>query len=849
MKMHGPPSRRKLADVEIALYQAEQMHRRLIDHIPFQIFWKDLNLRYLGCNIVFARAAGLRDPGEVVGKSDDDFPWAPNAERIRADDRSIISTGQPKLDSEDHLLDPDGVARWYIINKLPLHDQAGQIIGVLGTIEDITARKDADQAMRLQSRALEASVNGIVITSCQDGGNIVEYANPAVTRITGYAHEEVIGRDCRYLQGNDQQQEGLDALRRAMRSDSEVNVVLRNYRKDGSLFWNQLCIAPVIDADGMVTHHIGVLDDITHAMRYQAELEHKANHDALTGLPNRNLFNDRLEQAIAYAARYGHTLWVALIDLDNFKFVNDTLGHHIGDRLLQAVAQRLTSCLRECDTVARLGGDEFMLLLLGHPNATLAHRIVHNTLAALSAPVMIDNHELALGCSIGVSAYPKDGSDSAALIQHADIAMYRAKEGGRKQLQFYTEAMNERLTERTNIENALRHAIARGEFLLHYQPRVDLESGEIVGLEALIRWQHPTMGHIPPSRFIAVAEETGSIVEIGRWVLHTACAQAKAWQDAGLPPLRMAVNVSARQFRHPHFREQVIEALQASGLEPNSLELELTESLMMQNVEATQATLVSLKQLGVAHSIDDFGTGYSSLNYLMRFPLDYLKIDQSFIRDMLSDPNGAAIVRSTIALGHSLGFKVIAEGVETAAQLAFLERHGCDEIQGYYFSRPLPAPEMRALLDSPRLLPASVRPAQPQRTLLLLDDDAHVLTALARMFRPDGYHVLQALTPDHAFELLALHEVQVVISDQRMPAMRGTDFLQRVKQIHPDTVRIILSGHADMETVIEAINRGAVYRFYTKPWDEHALRRNVQEAFAHQRQLRGARELPTTASA
>ncbi|MES2129755.1 MAG: EAL domain-containing protein [Pseudomonadota bacterium] len=844
--MHGPPSRRRLADVEIALYQAEQMHRRLIDHIPFQIFWKDLDLRYLGCNIVFARAAGLSDPSEVVGKCDDDFPWAPNAERIRMDDRGIIDSGQPKLDFEDHLIDPDGVARWYVINKLPLHDQAGQIIGVLGTIEDITARKDADQALRLQSRALEASVNGIVITSCENGSNAVEYANAAFTRITGYPHDEVIGRDCRYLQGADRSQEGLDALRHALRNDSEVNVVLRNYRKDGSLFWNQLRIAPVNDGDGRVTHHVGVLDDITHAMRYQAELEHKANHDALTGLPNRNLFNDRLEQSIAFAARYGHTLWVALIDLDNFKFVNDTLGHHIGDRLLQTVAQRLSSCLRECDTVARLGGDEFMLLLLGHPNAALAHRIVHNTLAALSAPVHIDSHELAVSCSIGVSSYPKDGRDSASLIQHADIAMYRAKEAGRNQLQFYTEAMNERLTERTNIENALRHAIARGEFALHYQPRVDLHSGEMAGLEALIRWHHPILGEVPPARFIAVAEETGTIVEIGKWVLHTACQQARAWQDAGLPPMRMAVNVSARQFRHPHFREQVIGALKANGLEPNALELELTESLMMQNVDATQSILVALKQLGVAHSIDDFGTGYSSLNYLMRFPLDYLKIDQSFIRDMLSDPNGAAIVRSTIALGHSLGFKVIAEGVETAAQLSFLERHGCDEIQGYYFSRPLAAPAMQALMASRRRLPASNRLVEQGRTLLLLDDEPNVLASLARMFRPDGYNVLQATTPDQAFELLALHDVQVVISDQQMPAMRGTDFLQRVKQIHPDTVRIILSGHANLETLIEAINSGAIYRFFTKPWHDQTLRRNVQEAFAHQRQMRGARELPAT---
>ena len=836
----------KLAETEVALCQSELMQRRLVDHIPFQIFWKDLGLRYLGCNTVFAEAAGIRDPSDVVGKQDKDFPWGGNAERIRADDLAIIASGHPKLNDEDHLIAANGEPHWYLINKLPLHGQGGQIVGVLGTIEDITQRKLAEKAMRLQSRALEASVNGIVITTHQADGNLIEYANPAFLRMSGYALDEVIGRDCRFLQGEDTQQEGLDALRYALQHHTEATVVLRNYRKDGTLFCNRLRVAPVSDTEGRVSHHIGVLDDISHAMRYQAELEHKANHDALTGLPNRNLFNDRLEQAITYAARYSHTLWVALIDLDNFKLVNDTLGHHVGDHLLQSVALRLSECVRECDTVARLGGDEFMLLLLAPPDAELPHRVVHDVLAALSAPLSIGDQDLALSCSIGVSAYPKDGGNGVVLLKHADIAMYRAKEAGRNQLQFYTAEMNERLTERTKIEHALRNATTRGEFVLHYQPRVDLASGEMVGTEALIRWQHPVMGMVPPARFISVAEETGVIVEIGQWVLHEACTQAKAWQDAGLPALRVAVNVSARQFRHPQFRAQVIAALRDSGLDPRSLELELTESLMMQDVEETRATVAALKALGVTHSIDDFGTGYSSLNYLMLFQLDYLKIDQSFVRDMLTDPNGAAIVRSTIALGHSLGFKVIAEGVETAAQLAYLERHGCDEIQGYHFSRPVNASAMSDLLARGHSLPLTHHDARSLRTLLLLDDEPNVLSALTRLFRQDGYHILLASTPAQAFELLALHHVEVIISDQRMSAMSGTEFFQRVKQIHPKTIRIVLSSFADLNSVMDAINRGEIYRFLTKPWDDLALRKTVQEAFSHHRLLHRVRHSAPT---
>ncbi|QBE66159.1 sensor domain-containing protein [Pseudoduganella lutea] len=718
---------------ERALYKSEQLYRRLIDTMPLQVFWKDLGLRYVGCNRLFARASGLDDPASVVGKRDHDFirqhaaaqgaHSALAAEKVHsalvaekvhsafaaenagaaleAEDRMVIETGRPVRGREQTLVAPDGRQRWHLVNKLPLHGQHGEIVGLLGTIEDITASREAGEKLRLQSRALDASVNAILITRRAGSDDVIEYANPAFARISGYELAEVVGQDCRFLQGTDRDQEGMLALREALHGDREVTVELRNYRKDGTLFWNQLHVAPVLDSHGATTHWVGVINDITASKRYQQELEHQSTHDALTGLPNRNLFHDRLEQAIAYAARYEHQLWVVVLDLDNFKLINDTLGHAVGDSLLQTVAGRLRNALRDSDTVARLGGDEFILLLPDQPgqsDGTLSPRTVQAVLDAVSAPMRLGAHDLALTCSMGVSVFPRDGDTAPSLFKHADIALYRAKDGGRNQLQFYTSEMNARVTERTLIEGHLRNALPRQEFVLYFQPRIDCVTGRVAGLEALLRWRQPELGLVQPDRFIGVAEETGRIVEIGEWVLHEACRQAKAWQDAGLLRVPVAVNVSARQFRQAGFVQEVRGALEASGLAAEYLELELTESLMMQNIEAVIMAMRNLKESGVRLSIDDFGTGYSSLSYLRRFPLDYLKIDRSFVRDMLHDAPGSAIVRSMITLGHSLGCRIIAEGVETSDQLGYLTQEGCDEIQGYLCSRPLPGEQAGELL-------------------------------------------------------------------------------------------------------------------------------------------------------
>jgi diguanylate cyclase (GGDEF)-like protein len=439
-----------------------------------------------------------------------------------------------------------------------------------------------------------------------------------------------------------------------------------------------------------VEHFLGVLNDITQTKRYQEQLEHQATHDTLTGLPNRAVLIDRMEQAMAHARSHGQSMTVVLLDLDGLKHINDGFGHGVGDRVLQMIARRLKTCMRRTDTVARLGGDAFVLLF-SNPDSSDAMTVeLQTVLDAVAAPLPVDERELYVTATLGVCVFPDDGQDATTLLRNADIAMYRAKELGGNTFEFYREDMAQRLNARLSMLSALRHAVERDELHLQYQPRVDLRTGAVVGVEALLRWNHPEQGAVSPADFIPLAEESGLIESIGNWVMRTACRQAVEWTRSGLAPVTMAVNLSARQFARRDVAAWVATALDDAGLQPRWLELELTESVLMADAKAAARTMVELKRLGVSLAIDDFGTGYSSLSYLKRFPVDRLKIDRSFVRDLTTSVDDAAIAKTIIALGRTLNMRVVAEGVETAEQAEFLRHERCDEMQGFLCSRPLP---------------------------------------------------------------------------------------------------------------------------------------------------------------
>ncbi len=589
---------------------------------------------------------------------------------------------------------------------------------------------------------------------------------------------------------------------------------------------------------------IAVARDITERVEHQRRLKHLAGYDSLTGLPNRALFYQSLRETIEAEGAAGRARRIAVlfIALDRFKTVNDSLGATCGDELLRQFSSRLVSCVRVRDTAGRLGGDEFALMLTTTRSQQDAVNVANEVREALRAPFDLQGQMVALTASIGIAMYPDDATDPDTLIRYADTAMGRAKEAGRDGYRFFTAAMNGQVLARLDLELGLRRALEQRQFQLYYQPKVDLQSGQISGAEALLRWDRPGHGMVFPAEFVPVLEETGLIVRAGAWIIDEACRQIAAWQAEGVGEVRVAVNVSSRQFVEGDLEGEIRRALDRHQVDAALLELELTESALMSNAEHTVEVLGNLKQLGIRVAIDDFGTGYSSLAYLKRFPIDKLKIDIAFVRDVTVNPDDAAIALAIISMAHSLHMHVIAEGVESPAQQNYLRRNGCDEMQGFHFSRPLPAAQMGALMLANRALPDGRYAEQATReSLLIVDDDAVVLGALHRLLSSDHYRILTATSPQQGFEMLALHPVQVILCDQRMPGMSGTEFLSKVKEMYPDTVRMILSGYPGVDAVLDAVNSGAVYRYYTKPWDDSELRANVRMAFQECRRGGAAR--------
>ena len=682
------------ASLDITDRKRAEMEYRAILKTTLDGFWlNDMQGRFLDVNEVACRMLGY-ERDEMLAMSIPDVEAVEKPEETRAHIEKVLSAGSDRFETRHRHKDGRVLDVEVTVNFLPVAD--GRMVVF---VRDITARREAEAQLNLYANAFHHSGEGIVIT---DAANRIIAVNAAFTRLTGYAPDDVIGANPRVLASGRTPRETYQAMWAALDGEGYWQGEVWERRKDGVIYPKWLSITVMRDAAGALTHYIASFTDISERKAAEERISRLAHHDALTGLYNRFSLQDRLGQTLLTARREREQVAVMFVDLDHFKTINDTLGHQVGDRLLVEVARRLQATVRESDIVARLGGDEFVVVLAGMEADSDAVTVAGKIIAVLGEPYLIDGHELHSSPSIGIGLYPEDGADEQTLMKNADTAMYHAKAQGRNNYQFFTAAMNAAATQRLKLERDLRRALAEGQLLLFYQPQVEAASGKLCGVEALVRWRHPERGLVPPDAFIPVAEETGLILPLGEWVLNEACRQLAAWKARGVVGVHMAVNISVQQLRSPDLLEQVRTALERHGLAAGELELEVTESAAMDDPERAIALLQALRALGVKLAIDDFGTGYSSLAYLKRLPIQILKLDRSFVSDIESDEDDAAICAATIALAHTLGLKVVAEGVETEAQRAFLaDRHRCDLLQGYLFSKPVPAAELLPWLDLP----------------------------------------------------------------------------------------------------------------------------------------------------
>jgi len=666
---------------------AEQRLRALLDAVPDLMFRIRADGTYLDVKLS-PQIPTLVSPDDFLGRKASEILPPEVAEGSMAAIGRALATGV--VQTHTYQLSFEGVVHDYEARIAPCGADE-----VLGMVRDITDMRQAEARMRQLSGAVEQTADSVLIT---DRRGVIEYVNPAFERTTGYTRDEAIGQTPNLVKSGRQGKSFYAEMWKTILTGQVFSDVFVNRRKDGSYYFEEKTITPLKDGQGQVTHFVSTGKDVTERMEVQEQLQFLAQHDSLTELPNRLLLLDRLKQSLARARWHERLVAVLFVDLDRFKTINDTLGHEIGDRLLQQLAGRFSRAVREGDTVSRFGGDEFVILLDDVASSNDVSQVAQKVLDALVAPFTVDHHQLYITASIGISLFPNDGEESGALLKYADTAMYRAKDAGRNNYQFYSADMSARAFERLALETSLRNALERQEFVLHYQPQIDAVSGQIFGVEALLRWRHPDLGLVTPAEFISLLEETGLIVPVGEWVLQTAWAQLRTWHAAGWRDLRLSVSLSPRQVQAPGLVNLVGHSLDGLSDNPHRLELEITEGVLVQHEPKTLATLEDLRGLGVRLAIDDFGIGYSSLSYLRRFPIDSLKVDRSFVRDIPVDPDDCAITTTIIAMAQSLRMEAIAEGVETAEQRDFLLSRGCRLMQGFLFGRPQTADEIGELL-------------------------------------------------------------------------------------------------------------------------------------------------------
>ncbi|HET7595941.1 MAG TPA: EAL domain-containing protein [Burkholderiales bacterium] len=693
---------------------ARTLARTLLHVLPDPAWVKDASGRYLAVNPAYSRvyeSLTRRSGDDIVGRTDFDLFPCEHAEAAHQQEAQVIAArGAVKV--QQCLRDASGRARGFDVHRVALLDESGNVEGTVGFAHEVSDRVAEAEQLRTRERELATLIGNLpgMAYRCVAGVEWrMDFVSEGCRMLTGYPAEDFLQNGVRSWNAvivlEDLERVWAER-RRQLEADHAFSLEYRIQHADGGLRWvweRGRVIAAGREHAGAIT---GFITDITDTRHYLDELVYRATHDTLTGLANRTLLLDHLRHGIAYGERYQRMVAALVLNVDNFKYVNESLGHDAGDELLKEIANRLRTTLRDHDTISRIGADSFAMVLMDQEHLGATSQVMTRLLNVVRTPMMLQSQEVLVTCSVGCAMYPADGDDPETLLRRADTAMHRARAQGRNCFYFYSADIDRKTEERLHLEANLRRAAGKGELFLQYQPQLRLADGTPIGVEALVRWRHPELGIVSPARFIPLAEETDLIVSIGDWVLHEACARTKTLIESGLPIDHVAVNLSARQFRNRRLVARVTEILGATGLDAHHLELEITESLVMHDVESVIDKLKELKALGILLSIDDFGTGYSSLSYLRRFPIDRIKIDQSFTREVDSSPDAAAIARAVIQLGHALGLRVIAEGVESEGQLRFLRENGCDEIQGYIYARPLDPGPLCALLAAPVRLPS-----------------------------------------------------------------------------------------------------------------------------------------------
>lgn len=681
---------------EVALSESRNLLKTIVDTVPAGIFWKDKGLHYLGCNPNFAKDAGVESPREIIGKVDYDLSWTKEqAELYRTEDRQVIDSGIPKLNYEELRNISDGKAIWLQTSKIPLRNTRQEVIGVLGIYQDITEQKQANDSMRLATAIYQFGNEAIMVT---DENNLIMAVNPAFTRITGYELADVIGKDPRIFQSGRHRKAFYQKMWQKLLSEDHWQGEIWDMHKNGSIQAKWLNISVIRQSNERIYCYVAQFSDITEKKKLDELYLAQANYDELTRLPNRNLFKYQLNKEIRKSRRNGSLLSLLFLDLDHFKDINDTLGHAIGDKLLKEVSLRITKCVRETDTVARLGGDEFAVIL-PDVNRSRIEMIAQNIINVLNRPFILDQNQVEqyISTSIGIVLYPQDGADIESLMKHADQAMYKAKLEGRGRFCYFTRSMQYEAFEKMILTHHLRNALVNNELEVYYQPILDLFCKRIIKAEALLRWKHPERGMIEPSIFIPLAEESGLIQEIGEWVFQQVCSDIKQWQNVFGYLIQVSVNVSPIQFKY-FSNHSWSASLAQLALPGNSINVEITEGLLLKDASNVKDRLLEYRNAGIEVSIDDFGTGFSSLSYLKKFDIDYLKIDRSFISNLISNETDRALVEAIIVMAHKLDINTIAEGVETMEQQDLLIQFGCDYAQGFYYSEAISMEEFEKLL-------------------------------------------------------------------------------------------------------------------------------------------------------